>query len=182
MKAHYKHIPIFKGLDYTGCCWIWPGEFVLSSGLPINPSPVIIIEEMLTFRGYIYSSSDQPMFVSLCLKPLLRVIYLKLLSVLFYPKVSYAVYCEVWLQHKYIHRLCEDWFYIWMCVCVWCVVSAHNVRVFAHVWVYEHVQVHVHGLQPWCCLRLMLVASFLRTLVHVYGDLVSLHLYLAPCC
>lgn len=41
---------------------------MLSSGLPINPSPVIIIEEMLIFHGYIYSSSDQPMFVSLCLK------------------------------------------------------------------------------------------------------------------
>lgn len=67
------------------------------------------------------------------------------------------------------------------CVCVWCVVSAHNVRVFAHVWVYEHVQVHVHGLQPWCCLRLMLVASFLITLLPVYGDLVSLHLELSPC-
>lgn len=72
MKAHYKHIPIFKGLDYTSYCWIWPGEFVLTSGLPINPSSVIIIKEMLTFCGYIYSSSDQPMFVSLCLKAITK--------------------------------------------------------------------------------------------------------------
>lgn len=68
-----------------------------------------------------------------------------------------------------------------MCVFVWCVVSAHNVRVFAHVWVYEHVQIHVHVLQPWCCLRLMLVVSFLITLQLVCGDIVSLHLELAQC-
>lgn len=89
------------------------------------------------------------------------------------------MYCEVWLQHKYIHRLCEDWFYI--CMCVWCVVSAHNVCEFVHVWVHEHVQVHVHGLEPWCCLRLMLTAPFLITLLLVYGDLVSLHLELSQC-
>lgn len=167
MKAHYKHIPIFKGLDYTGCCWIWPGEFVLSSGLPINPSPVIIIEEMLTFRGYIYSSSDQPMFVSLCLKPLLRVICLKLLSVLFYPKVSYAVYCEAWLQPKYMHRLCEDWFYIWMCVCVCGVLLVHIMCVCLHMWGCMNMcrymyMVYSHGVAwGWCWWLLSWSLSYL---------------------